>query len=142
MMTEAAAKAAIRHLWQRHRITYKPIVTIVFDMALDSSRSYEAALEDWAATQCGPPEQPIAGKRYSWPASRWHSEICYRLLKAGEECPGGVAAWFKAEAKEVRQLAEGNDLGACPGTGQVVAPRGGAGTPDGSTGTGSDDLER
>jgi len=141
-MAEAAAKATIRHLLQRHRITYKPIVTIVYDMALDSSRSYEAALKDWAATQCGPPEQPIAGKRYSWPASRWHSEICYRLLKAGEECPGGVAAWFEAEAKEVRQLVEGNDLGTCSGTGQVVAAGGWCGAPDGSAGAGMDDMER
>lgn len=135
MMAEAAAKAAIRHLWQRHRITYKPIVTLVYDMALDSSRSYEAALEDWAATQ-------TVGGAWYWPASCWHSEICYRLLKAGEECPGGVAAWFETEAKEVRQLAEGNDLGACPGTGQAVAPRGGCGTPDSGAGAGLDDLER
>ena len=93
------ARAAVRHLWQSHRITYRPIVMVVFAMALDERRSYEHVLQEWAEY-----EQIEGGY---WPASRWHSEICYRLLKAGVDAKGDAAAWMQQQAKEVRQLADG-----------------------------------
>lgn len=93
------ARAAVQHLWEAHRITYRPIVMVVFAMALYEGKSYEEALEDWADY-----EQVDEG--HHWPASRWHSEICYRLLKAGAEAAGGVPDWMQQRAKEVRELAD------------------------------------
>lgn len=88
------------HLWQEYRITYRPIIEIVAEMAMDMVLGYEDALNEWATAEAL--ETPYA----CWPASRWHSEICYRLLKAGCEVTGGVAAWMKARAEEVRRLAD------------------------------------
>jgi hypothetical protein len=89
---------AIRYLWTAYGLTYRPIVAIVAVMAQDEKRSFEDALEWWA-------QYEAEGKPYAWPASRWRSEICYRLLKVGQEAPGGLAAWFEARAKEVRDIA-------------------------------------
>lgn len=98
---EIVEDAAVLHLWQAHGITYRPIVQIVAEMALDRSLRYAEALEDWAKakaleTPCG-----------CWPSSRWHSEICYRLLKVDARVEGGAAAWMEARAKEVRAIADG-----------------------------------
>ena len=90
--------AAIRHLWEAHGLTYRPIVAITAVMAMDEKRSFESAVRWWA-------EYEAEGKPYAWPASRWRSEICYRLLKVGEEAPGGLPHWFEARAKEVREIA-------------------------------------
>lgn len=97
-MEDRCIAEAYRHLWVSYKLTYRPIVAIVAAMAMDEKRSFEAALEAWA-------EWEADGKPYAWPASRWRSEICYRLLKVGQEAPGGLAAWFEARAKEVRQIA-------------------------------------
>lgn len=97
---ENVEDAATLHLWQRYRVTYRPIVQIVAEMALDRSLRYAEALEDWATAKAL--ETPYG----CWPSTRWHSEICYRLLKAGDECPGGAAAWMEARAKEVREIAD------------------------------------
>lgn len=94
----ATARASVRHLWEAHRITYRPIVMVVHAMALDEGRTYEQVLQDWAAYE-------KVGGSY-WPASRWHSEICYRLLKAGVELDD-VKDWMQQQAKEVRELANG-----------------------------------
>ena len=91
----------IRHLWKVHGITYHPIIQIVCEMALDRSLGYDEALEEWAATE-------LDGANFGcWPASRWHSEICYRLLKTGREITGSVADWMEERAKEVRAIADG-----------------------------------
>lgn len=105
IMREArTARAAVQHLWQAHRITYRPIVMVVFGMALDERRTYEQVLQDWADYE------QMGENHHRWPASRWHSEICYRLLKAEAEIPGGVLggipAWMQQRAKEVRELAD------------------------------------
>ena len=98
VMREARmSRAAVRHLWEKSKITYRPIVMVVFAMALDDRRTYEQVLQDWADY-----EQIDEGHR--WPASRWNSEICYRLLKAGVDTKN-VAAWMRQQAREVRELA-------------------------------------
>jgi hypothetical protein len=89
---------AIRYLWAAFGLTYRPIVAIVAVMAEDEKRSFEEALEWWA-------QYEAEGKPYAWPASRWRSEICYRLLKVGQEAPGGLAAWMQARTEEVRRIA-------------------------------------
>ena len=99
IMREArTARAAVQHLWQSHRITYRPIVMVVFGMALDERRTYEQVLQDWA-------DYEQVGEGHHWPSSRWHSEICYRLLKAGADTDS-TAAWMQQQAKEVRELAD------------------------------------
>ena len=75
----------------------RPIVMIVFDMALSPGKPYRDALADWAAYEDYPAQS----------AHRWHAEICYWLLKDRQEVPEGVAAWFEERAKEVRRLADG-----------------------------------
>lgn len=97
---EIVEDAAVLHLWQAHGITYRPIVQIVAEMALDRSLRYAEALEDWA--QAKALETPCG----CWPSSRWHSEICYRLLKVDARVEGGAAAWMEARAKEVRAIAD------------------------------------
>lgn len=94
------ANAAIMHLWQKFRITYRPIVAIVADMAADGV-SFEEALEAWAE---GEAIESVYG---CWPASRWRSEICYRILKGDGEVPGSLEAWFEARVEEVRAIADG-----------------------------------
>ena len=98
-MEDKYIDTAIRHLWMSYGLTYRPIVAIVAVMAADEKRSLEAALEWWA-------EWEAEGKPYAWPAARWRSEICYRLLKVGQEAPGGLSGWFEARAKEVREIAD------------------------------------
>lgn len=94
----ATARASVRHLWEAHRITYRPIVMVVFGMALDERRTYRQVLQDWA-------DYEEVKEGLHWSATRWHSEICYRLLKAGVE-PERVSDWMKQQAKEVRELAD------------------------------------
>lgn len=89
---------AIRHLRDSYGISYRPIVAIVSAMALNEKRSFELGLNLWA-------EWKAEGKPHAWPASRWRSEICYRLLKVGQTAPGGLEAWFEDRAKEVREIA-------------------------------------
>ena len=98
MEKDRVIDAAIHHLWIAYRLNYRPIVAIVAVMAMDEKRSFESALRWWA-------EYEAEGKPYAWPASRWRGEICYRLLKAGQEAPGGLSGWFEARAKEVREIA-------------------------------------
>lgn len=95
---EKYIECAIRYLWMSYGMTYRPIIAILAVMAADEKRSFESALQWWALWEA-------EGKPFAWPASRWRSEICYRLLKAGQEAPGGLAAWFEARAKEVRDIA-------------------------------------
>jgi hypothetical protein len=90
--------SGILWLWQEYGITYRPIVAIVVVMAMNENLSLADALKWWA-------EWEAKDKSFAWPASRWRSEICYRLLKVGQEPPGGLAAWFEARAKEVRDIA-------------------------------------
>lgn len=97
-MEDKYIECAIRYLWMSYGMTYRPINAILAVMAADEKRSFESALEWWALWEA-------EGKPFAWPASRWRSEICYRLLKAGQEAPGGLAAWFEARAKEVRDIA-------------------------------------
>lgn len=97
-MEDKYIECAIRYLWMSYGMTYRPIYAILAVMAADERRSFESALEWWARWEA-------EGKPFAWPASRWRSEICYRLLKAGQEAPGGLAAWFEARAKEVRDIA-------------------------------------
>lgn len=98
MREERLFRAATQHLWQCRRITYRPIVMIVFGMALDERRTYEQVLRDWA-------EYEQVSECHHWPARRWHSEICYRLLKANADTHC-VSAWMQQQAKEVRELAD------------------------------------
>lgn len=92
--------AAGMHLWQQHGISYVPIVEIVTEMALDRSLHYQEALEDWTKAKA-------EAEAFSWTSTRWHSEICYRLLKVDARIEGGAAAWMEARAKEVREIADG-----------------------------------
>lgn len=97
-MEDKCIDVSIRYLWMAYGLTYRPIVAIVAVMAQNEKRSFEDTLKWWAQYEAD-------GKPYAWPASRWRSEICYRLLKVGQEPPGGLAAWFEARAKEVRDIA-------------------------------------
>lgn len=100
LLERESAAAAVRHLWQEHGITYRPIVMVVFGMACAPDTTYWEVLEIWAqyVAECdGFP---------AWPASRWHSEICYKLLKAGYAGPS-AEAWMKDRAREVREIANG-----------------------------------
>lgn len=99
IMREArTARAVVRHLWEKYRITYRPIVMVVHAMALDEKRTYRQVLQDWA-------EYEEVQEGHHWPASRWHSEICYRLLKAGADTDS-VPDWMQRAAEEVRELAD------------------------------------
>ncbi len=100
MMDDRIVETAIRLLWKKYHITYRPIVSIVAVMAMDETRSLDDALQWWTDFEA-------IGKAFSWPASRWRSNICYRLLKVGQDAPGGLEPWFKARAKEVREIADG-----------------------------------
>lgn len=90
--------AAVRHLWTAHGIAYKPIIAIVAAMAEDEELSFENALQWWA-------EWKAQGESYAWPATRWKSEIAYRLLKVNAKCSGGIGLWMDARAREVREIA-------------------------------------
>lgn len=88
------ARAVIEHMTALGA-NRRPIVMIVFDMAVTPGKPYRDALADWAAYE----DEPV------WPADRWHTEICYWLLKSRQEVPEGVAAWFDKQVGEVLQLA-------------------------------------
>ena len=96
---EIVEDAAVLHLWKAHGITYRPIVQIIAEMALDRSLRYAEALEEWVTAKAL--ETPYG----CWPATRWNSEIGYRLLKANAKCGGGIGPWMEARAKEVRDIA-------------------------------------
>lgn len=98
---ERRCAAAAREVTGRCGVNYRPVVMIVFDMALSPGKPYREALADWAAYE------DFGNALLQWPACRWHSEICYRLLKAGADVPEGVAAWFDERAREVRAIADG-----------------------------------
>lgn len=99
-MEDRIVETAIRHLWKDYRITYRPIISIVAVMAMDEARRLDDALQWWADFEA-------VGKPFAWPATRWRSNICYRLLKVGQEAPGGLEQWFKDRAREVREIADG-----------------------------------
>lgn len=90
------ARAAIRHM-NAIGANRRPVTMIVFDMAVSPGKPYKDSLLDWAAYE----DEPM------WTAHRWHTEICFWLLKDGQEVPDGVAAWFEEQAREVRRLADG-----------------------------------
>lgn len=101
IMREARiARAAARYLWEAKRVSYRPIVMVVFGMALDERRTYEQVLQDWADY-----EQDENG--HHWTASRWHGEICRHLLATEEEAETCVHVWLTRWAKEVREYADG-----------------------------------
>ena len=87
------AAAARTHL-ARIGLNYRPAVMILYCMAAEGY-DYRHCLEEWAAYEDTP----------TWTPDRWHSEMCYMLLKSKAEVVGGVAAWFEEQAKEVRRLA-------------------------------------
>lgn len=87
-------------LWQEFGITYRPIVAITVVMAMDENLSFAKALRWWA-------EWEAKDKCFAWPATRWRSEICFRLLVKRIDVAGGLERWFEARAKEVREYANG-----------------------------------
>lgn len=94
------ARAAVRYLWEAKRVCYRPIVMIVFELALYPEKTYDEALRDWADY-----EQDENG--HHWTASRWHGEICRHLLATEEEAETCVHVWLTKWAKEVREYADG-----------------------------------
>lgn len=93
------ARAAVRYLWEAKRVWYKPIVMIVFEMALHKEKTYEEALQDWA-------EYEHDEEGHHWTASRWHGEICRHLLATEEEAETCVHVWLTKWAEEVREYAD------------------------------------
>jgi transposase len=89
---ELRCAAAARSVLADHGVSYDPAVMVLFDMALKGC-GYREAVDDWAA------------HKEAWSASRWHSEICYQLLKAGIE--ERTANWFAERREEVVRLADG-----------------------------------
>lgn len=89
---ELVCAAAAHSVLASHGVSYGPAVMVLFDMALKGC-GYREAVDDWA------------GFKETWTASRWHSEICYRLLKAGIE--ERAANWFAERCEEVVRLADG-----------------------------------
>ena len=87
------AAAAVRHLREVHGITYGPIVMVAFAMACAPDVTYSDVLECLA--------QYVGG----FDAQRWHTEICYHLLKSGTDLSSGTEQWFVDRAKEVRDIA-------------------------------------
>ena len=94
------ARATIAHLWQTYGISYRPIVWVVFEMALESETTYSDLLEvvaQYAVDSGGLP---------AWTASRWNSEICYHLLKK-VDIDSSAEEWLRERAEEVRAIAGG-----------------------------------
>ena len=89
------AAAAIRHLWQMHQVTYRPIVMAVFGMAVAPGATYWDILE------------AVAQYMGVGSAREWHTDICYHLLKAGAEVEGSAEEWLRSRAEEVRRIADG-----------------------------------
>lgn len=79
-------------IMQWWRVDYRPATMVLYHMALTGS-TYREALEVWA-------EYEFDG---AWSPERWHSQICYRLLKAWVTEP--AAQWFDCRAQEVRDNA-------------------------------------
>lgn len=83
---------AARRILAKYGVAYRTAIMVLFDMALKGC-GYREAVDDWTAY------------KETWPASRWHSEICYRLLEAGIE--DRTANWFAERREEVVRLADG-----------------------------------
>lgn len=83
---ERRCAAACREALARDGITHRACVMVLFAMALDGL-SYVEAVKEWAEFDGG------------WDAHRWHTEICYHLLKAWiTEAPG---LYFDKKVEEV-----------------------------------------
>lgn len=79
---------ASREALARDGISDRACVMVLFAM-LNEDIGYEDALKVWARYENGG----------CWSAQRWHSEICYQLLKAWiTESPG---LYFDRKAEEV-----------------------------------------
>lgn len=100
------AREAVRHLWVNHGITYRPIVMVVYAMAICPAVPYRDVLDEWAKYDCKIIDMPTMD------AELWHSEFCRRLLLAGADVSEGVERWFEKRAEEVRSYADGISLGA------------------------------
>lgn len=92
LVRELRLAAAARSVLVKYGVSYDPAVMVLFDMALKGC-GYREAVDDWTA------------HKEAWSASRWHSEICYQLLKAGIE--ERTANWFAERREEVVRLADG-----------------------------------
>ena len=94
-------EAAVRWMWRRYQMTLLPVVLIVFGMALAPELTFEEVLEAWCSEGC---------KLFDYPAEpvpRMRSHLCEYLLRKGHDIPGGLGAWFKSRAEEVRAFADG-----------------------------------
>lgn len=85
------AAAALRTL-ARYGVAGVPATMILFCMAAEGMR-YHEALAEWAAFKA------------TYSECRWHSEVCYALLKAGIE--ERAADWFAARVREVKEIENG-----------------------------------
>lgn len=100
LLEHEAATVAVRHLWKEYGITYMPIVMVVFGLACAPDTTYWEVLEMLTQYVAGRDGLP------AWPVNRWHSEICYKLLKSGYD-GASVEGWMEERAKEVRDIANG-----------------------------------
>ena len=81
----------------RQGIEYRAATLVLFGMV-------EAGLTYWESLTCFVDwERQHDGVRF--PVERWHSEMCYRLIKAWIIEP--PAQWFGVMAVEVEQFADG-----------------------------------
>lgn len=79
---------AAREALARDGIHDRACTMVLFAM-LHEDMCYVEAVKAWAAYENGG----------AWPPERWHSEICYRLVKAWiDECPG---LYFDRKVEEV-----------------------------------------
>ena len=93
----------IRVLYEKFKITYRPIVYITALMAADVELDYYDALDVWSRKAPKILDQPSL----DWmDAVQWHADFCYRILKAGAEPEEGLKKWFEDQAEEVRMLAD------------------------------------
>lgn len=90
--------AAVRYLWEAHRMAYFPVVAMVYAMACEPGSSFDDMLWTWTEY-----DHKILGypKR---PQEEWRSEVCRRLLMAGADTSEGIERWFEERAKEVREI--------------------------------------
>lgn len=81
----------------RQGIKYRAATLVLFGMV-------EADLTYWESLTCFADwERQHDGVRF--PVERWHSEVCYQLIKAWIIEP--PAQWLEVMAGEVKQLADG-----------------------------------
>lgn len=81
----------------RQGIKHRAATLVLFGMVEGGLTYWEslACFADW--------ERQHDGVRF--PVERWHSEVCYLMIKAWIVEP--PAQWFEVMAAEVRQLADG-----------------------------------